>query len=91
MAEKNGSGLFEITFSFLTGALIGAGLALLFAPVTGREAREYVGERFEEAKGFVGDKVEDAKKELSKLEERINQLKEKIIKTKEEAEKAEEA
>ncbi len=91
MAEKNGSGLFEITFSFLTGALIGAGLALLFAPVTGREARDYVGERLEEAKGFVGDKVEDAKKELSRLEERINQLKEKIIKTKEEAEKAEEA
>jgi len=91
MAEKNGSGLFEITFSFLTGALIGAGLALLFAPVSGKEAREYVGERFEEAKDYVGDRLEDAKKEITKLEEKINQLKEKIKKTKEEAEESEEA
>ncbi len=92
MAEKNESGLFEITFSFLTGALIGAGLALLFAPVSGKEAREYLGERYDEAKEYVGDKLEEAKKELSKLEEKINQLKEKIKAAKEaEGEEEEEA
>ncbi len=92
MAERNGgSGLFEITFSFLTGALIGAGLALLFAPMSGRETRELLGEKYGEAREFVGDKVEEAKKELSRLEEKINQLKEKIKSAKISEEENEEA
>ncbi len=73
MEERKDSGLFSITFSFVTGALIGAGLALLFAPVTGKEARE-----------IVGDKVEDLKEELKKLEEKVNQGLAKISKKEEE-------
>jgi len=41
--------------AFLAGGLVGAGLALLYAPVTGREARERIG-------GLAGDlrkKAED--------------------------------
>ncbi|MFZ2223444.1 MAG: YtxH domain-containing protein [Candidatus Deferrimicrobium sp.] len=49
----NGSG--GILMAFLAGGLVGAGLALLYAPVSGREARERIG-------GLAGDlkkKTED--------------------------------
>lgn len=47
------------------GALIGAGAALLFAPHSGEETRELIGER---ARGFgsrVGDRIDDARGDLS--------------------------
>jgi gas vesicle protein len=37
-----------ILLAFLAGGLVGAGLALLYAPVSGREARERIG-------GLAGD------------------------------------
>ena len=54
-----------ILFAFLAGGLVGAGLALLYAPVTGREARERIGglagelkKKSEEWTGEVKQKVE---------------------------------
>ena len=51
--------------AFLAGGLIGAGLALLYAPVSGREARERIGglagdlrKKTEEWSGDVKQKVE---------------------------------
>ena len=38
----------EVVLSGLGGALLGAGLALLFAPTGGRELRGTIGERLEE-------------------------------------------
>jgi hypothetical protein len=38
----------EVVLSGLGGALLGAGLALLFAPTGGREQRGAIGERLEE-------------------------------------------
>ncbi len=71
MEEKRGSGLFEITFSFITGALIGAGLALFLTPVTGKEARE-----------IANEKLDDLKEEIKKLEEKVKPLVEKASKKK---------
>ena len=42
------SGSGGVMLAFLAGGLVGAGLALLYAPVTGREARERIG-------GLAGD------------------------------------
>jgi gas vesicle protein len=42
------SGSGGILLAFLAGGMIGAGLALLYAPVSGREAREKIG-------GLAGD------------------------------------
>ena len=54
-----------ILLAFLAGGLVGAGLALLCAPVTGREARERIGglagelkKKSEEWTGEVKQKVE---------------------------------
>ena len=46
--DRNCSGAGGVLLAFLAGGLIGAGLALLYAPVTGREARERIG-------GLAGD------------------------------------
>ena len=38
-------------FAFAVGAAVGAAVALLFAPATGEETREYLGERAREKDG----------------------------------------
>jgi len=41
--DKCCSGSGGILLAFIAGGLVGAGLALLYAPVSGREARERIG------------------------------------------------
>ena len=55
MSENTGSKMF---FSFLTGAAIGAGLALLFAPQSGKETRKQIKDFSEKLSGEVKDEVE---------------------------------
>ena len=50
MAENNHSCVSGIISAFFSGALLGAGLALLFAPVTGKEARNTIVRQFDELK-----------------------------------------
>lgn len=59
------SGSGGILLAFLAGGLVGAGLALMYAPVSGREARERIGglagdlqKKTEEWTGDVKKKVE---------------------------------
>ena len=54
-----------VLLAFLAGGLVGAGIALLYAPVSGREARELIGglagdlrKKAEEWSGDVRQKVE---------------------------------
>ena len=48
MSEERGSGPAGVVLSFMVGALTGAALAILFAPRSGRETRELLGERLRE-------------------------------------------
>ncbi len=43
--EEHGTGTSGIVLSFMLGALSGAALAILFAPRSGRETREMLGEK----------------------------------------------
>ncbi|MCJ7525514.1 MAG: YtxH domain-containing protein [Candidatus Aminicenantes bacterium] len=52
MSENTGSKMF---FSFLTGTVIGAGLALLFAPQSGEKTREQI----KDFSGKLGNEVKD--------------------------------
>ncbi len=56
--EKNCSGG-GIIIAFLAGGLIGAGLALLYAPMAGKEARQKIGDLAgdlrKKAEGWSGD------------------------------------
>lgn len=47
MAEKNGATFLEVSLSFVIGAVVGAVVALLFAPAPGVETRRMLRERAE--------------------------------------------
>jgi gas vesicle protein len=55
MGENTGSKMF---FSFLTGTVIGAGLALLFAPQSGKETRKQIKDFSDKLGGEVKDGVD---------------------------------
>ena len=50
MARDEGAGPGSILLAFLLGAVSGAAVALLYAPATGRETREYLSERAREGR-----------------------------------------
>jgi gas vesicle protein len=50
MAKEEESGAGSILLAFILGAVSGAALALLYAPATGRETREYLGEKAREGR-----------------------------------------
>jgi gas vesicle protein len=50
MARDEGAGAGSILLAFLLGAVSGAALALLYAPTTGKETREYLGEKAREGR-----------------------------------------
>ena len=62
MAENNHSCVSGLISAFFSGALLGAGLALLFAPVTGKEARQTIVHQYEELK----EKIKELEKKLHK-------------------------
>ncbi len=78
--KKNGFG------KFITGAAVGAGLGLLFAPKTGKETREILKKKFDEVLERVKSiKAEDVKasivKKVNELQKELKDLdKEKALK-----------
>lgn len=53
-----------IVISFLAGAAIGSGLALLFAPKTGREVREQIKDLTEDAVDRIKEYAKDAQDKI---------------------------
>jgi hypothetical protein len=50
MAKDDGAGAGNILLAFILGAVSGAAVALLYAPASGRETRDYLGERAREGR-----------------------------------------
>jgi gas vesicle protein len=76
MARDEGSSFLEVSFAFLLGSLVGATIALLYAPATGeqtrkrlREAGEGVSENLRDQYGRLSDKAEI---EFSRVKDRVN-------------------
>ena len=69
--EEKDYGAGSLLFSFLLGSLVGAGIALLIAPQTGRETREKIKEYAESAKEKAAESVQKIK---SALEEKTSVL-----------------
>ena len=67
--DDGGSGASGVILSFLVGAFTGAATAVLLAPRSGRETREYLGERWRDAadrsRQFSGEAVEKGKAALN--------------------------
>lgn len=62
--EEKGACLSTIVISFLAGAAIGSGLALLFAPKTGREVREQIKDLTEDAVDKIRVYARDAQDKI---------------------------
>lgn len=65
MSEEKSSQLATILTAFAVGAIAGAGIALLYAPGSGKETRELLARRTRELKDKIGNSVDDAKELLS--------------------------
>jgi gas vesicle protein len=50
MGRDEGAGAGSVLLAFLLGAVSGAAVALLYAPTSGRETREYLGDRAREGR-----------------------------------------
>jgi gas vesicle protein len=62
--EERGAGVGSILISFLAGAAVGSGLALLFAPKTGREVREQIRDLTDDAVDKIREYAKDAQEKI---------------------------
>ena len=53
MAKNDSVGGGAVLLAFVAGAVAGAAVALLFAPATGEETRDYIGQRAREGREKV--------------------------------------
>jgi gas vesicle protein len=62
--EDRGSSVGTVLISFLAGAAIGSGLALLFAPKSGREVRDQIKDLTDDAVGRIKEYARDAQDKI---------------------------
>ncbi|MBI3849325.1 MAG: YtxH domain-containing protein [Verrucomicrobia bacterium] len=61
MSDNNSSQVRGFLTAFAVGALMGAGMALLYAPRSGKETRDLLAQRTRELKNKAGDALDQAK------------------------------
>jgi gas vesicle protein len=59
MSNEDSGG--TVMLAFILGALTGAGVALLFAPASGEETREYLGQKAREGRARARNAVEQGR------------------------------
>jgi len=69
--EENSGRTFAV--GLLLGALIGAGVALLFAPQSGEETRRLIRKRTRKLAHTAGDKLEDFRDSVKKIRRRAEE------------------
>jgi gas vesicle protein len=66
--QGNGGGMFV---AFIAGAIAGAAVALLFAPATGEETREFLGQRAREGKDRAQEAARQGREIITKQRETL--------------------
>ena len=69
MSERNDG---EAVLAFLVGGVIGAGLALLFAPASGEETREKIGDWMQTTKQKGGEFFAEQREKLAAQKEALD-------------------
>jgi len=72
MARDEGTGAGSILLAFIMGAVSGAALALLYAPASGRETREYLGDRAADARARAADAAARGRDVINQGRETLN-------------------
>lgn len=76
--DEHGTSAGTVFLSFLAGAAVGAGLALLYAPKTGKELRQKIGELTDDAVGKIKTYATEAQEKIkSTIEDGKEVIKEK--------------
>lgn len=71
MARDEGGGAGSILLAFLLGAVSGAAVAFLYAPATGRETREYLGEKAREGRERAAEAAEKGRQVIKEGRETL--------------------
>jgi len=72
VADDQGAGAGNVLLAFLIGALSGAAVALLYAPTSGRETREFLGEKAREGRARAADAAAKGREVLNQGRETLN-------------------
>jgi gas vesicle protein len=73
MARDDGAGAVNVLLAFLLGAVSGAAVALLYAPSTGRETREYLAVKAREGRVAANDATVRGREAIKQGREAIKQ------------------
>ena len=68
---KDNLGAGSVMVAFVVGALTGAAVALLFAPASGEETREYLGQRAREGKLKARDAMDQGREYYARQRENL--------------------
>ena len=69
--EMYDTGAGTVILAFALGAITGAAVALLFAPASGEETREYLAERAREGRARAREAVEQGRETLQRQRENL--------------------
>ena len=72
MSRDDGAGAGSILLAFLLGAVAGAAVALLYAPATGRETRDFLGEKAREGRDRAAEAAAKGRDYLNQGRETIS-------------------
>jgi len=72
MARDEGNGAGSILLAFLLGAVSGAAVALLYAPKSGRETRDYLGEKAREGRARAAEAADRGRQVIAQGRETIS-------------------
>ena len=68
--SDDGAGAGSVLLAFLVGAVAGAAVALLYAPATGRETREFLGEKAREGRDRAAEAAAKGRETIATAIER---------------------
>jgi gas vesicle protein len=71
MSRDNGAGAGSVLLAFLVGAVAGAAVALLYAPATGRETREFLGEKAREGRDRANEAAMKGREAVNRSRESV--------------------
>ncbi len=72
MARDEGTGAGSVLLAFILGAVSGAAVALLYAPASGRETREYLGDKAREGKQRAAEAAAKGREALNQGRETLS-------------------
>ena len=71
MARDEGGGAGNVLLAFILGAVSGAAVALLYAPASGRETRDYLGDRAADARAKAAEAAAKGREALNQGRETV--------------------